>query len=76
MVLTAIGERDAPTIPLISEDEIRYLGREGATQGLLEPRESELVHRVVGFTDTLVRAVMVPRPKIPALDGGPRVGRR
>ncbi len=67
-VLTAIGERDAPAAPLVSEDEIRYLVREGATQGVLEPRESELVHRVFEFTDTLVRAVMVPRPKILALD--------
>jgi putative hemolysin len=63
-VLTAIGQRDAPAAPLVSEDEIRYLVREGATQGVLEPRESELVHRVFEFTDTLVRAGMVPRPKI------------
>jgi putative hemolysin len=67
-VLTVIGQRDAPTAPLVSEDEIRYLVREGATQGVLEPRESELVHRVFEFTDTLVRTVMVPRHKILALD--------
>jgi putative hemolysin len=67
-VLTVIGQRGAPTAPLVSEDEIRYLVREGATQGVLEPRESELVHRVFEFTDTLVRTVMVPRHKILALD--------
>jgi putative hemolysin len=67
-VLAVIGQRDAPTAPLVSEKEIRYLVREGATQGVLEQRESELVHRVFEFTDTLVRTVMVPRPKILALD--------
>jgi putative hemolysin len=67
-VLTVIGQRDAPAAPLVSEEEIRYLVREGASQGVLEHRESELVDRVFEFTDTLVRAVMVPRHKILALD--------
>jgi putative hemolysin len=31
-VLTVIGQRDAPAAPLVSEDEIKYLVREGATQ--------------------------------------------
>ena len=32
-VLTLLGQRDAPAAPLVSEEEIRYLVREGATQG-------------------------------------------
>jgi putative hemolysin len=63
-VLTVIGQRDAPAAQLVSEEEIRYLVREGASQGVLEHRESVLVDRVFEFTDTLVRAVMVPRHKI------------
>jgi putative hemolysin len=68
VMLTLIGLRDAPTPPLVSEEEIRYLVREGATQGVLERHESDLVDRVFRFTDTPVRAVMVPRSRVLALE--------
>jgi putative hemolysin len=67
-VLAAVGLGDTPPAPLVSEDEITYLVREGATQGVLERHESELVQRVFQFTDTAVRAIMVPRPRILTLD--------
>jgi putative hemolysin len=67
-VLAILGQRDAPTAPLVSEEEIKYLVREAATHGVVEPHESELVHRIFRFTDTPVRALMVPRPRILALD--------
>ena len=47
---------------------MKYLVREGASQGVFEAQESDLVHRVFQFTDTAVRHVMVPRPNIQALD--------
>jgi putative hemolysin len=68
IVLTLIGQRDAPQAPLVSEEEVKYLVREGASQGVFEAQESDLVHRVFQFTDTAVRHVMVPRPNIQALD--------
>jgi putative hemolysin len=67
-VLTLLGQREAPAAPLVSEEEVKYLVREGVSHGVFEHQESELVHRVFQFTDTPVRAVMVPRPKILALD--------
>jgi len=67
-VLTLLGQRDAPAAPLVSEEEVTYLVREGATHGVFEHHESDLVHRVFQFTNTPVRAVMVPRPRILALD--------
>lgn len=67
-VLVLLGQRDAPTAPLVSEDEVKSLVREGVAHGVFEDREGELVHRVFQFTDTSVRAVMVPRPAILALD--------
>jgi putative hemolysin len=67
-VLTLLGQREAPAAPLISEEEVKYLVREGVSHGVFERQESELVHRVFQFMDTPVRAVMVPRPKILALD--------
>jgi putative hemolysin len=67
-VLAVIGQRDAPTATLVSEEEVKYLVREGVSRGVFERQEGELVHRVFQFTDTPVRAVMVPRPKILALE--------
>lgn len=68
VVLALLGLRDAPMPSLVSEEEIRYLIREGATHGVFERHESDLVDRVFRFTDTPVRAVMVPRNRILALD--------
>ncbi len=68
LVLTLIGQRDAPPAPLVSEEEVQYLVREGTAQGVFEARESELVRRVFQFADTPVRMVMVPRPNILGLD--------
>ena len=68
IVLIVIGHRDTPPAPLVSEEEVKYLVREGASQGVFQAQESDLVHRVFQFTDTAVRHVMVPRPNIEALD--------
>ena len=42
--------------------------KEGRQQGVLDQTEMELIHSVFEFSDTPVRKVMVPRPKIFALD--------
>lgn len=68
LVLAALGQRDAPPPPLVSEEEIRFLIREGAAQGILERRESDMMQRALRFTDTPVRSIMVPRPRILGLD--------
>ena len=54
--------------PFISEEEVRYLVREGAAKGIFERTEEELVHNVFEFADTTVREVMVPRPSIKGID--------
>jgi putative hemolysin len=68
LVLAALGQRDAPAAPLVSEEEVKFLIREGAAQGIFEHRESEMIQRVLRFTDTSVRSIMVPRPNILGLD--------
>lgn len=67
-VLTLLGQRGTPSAPLVSEDEVKFLVREGTAHGVFEHAEAELIHRVLRFTDTTVRTIMVPRPKILALD--------
>src|SRR5512144_360124 len=68
LILTLIGRADAPAAPLVSEEEVKYLVREGTVQGVFEAGERDLVNRVFQFTDTPVRLVMVPRPNILGLD--------
>ncbi|MFI5304720.1 MAG: hemolysin family protein [Nitrospiria bacterium] len=51
-----------------SEEEIKLMLKEGREQGLIDQTEQELIHSVFEFTDISVKEVMVPRPKIHALD--------
>ncbi len=67
-VLRAVGQGRAKESPFISEEEVRYLIREGAAKGIFEEVEEELVHNVFEFADTTVRAIMVPRPRIQGLE--------
>ena len=60
--------KDAGARTFVSEEEIKHLVKEGRQQGVLDQTEMELIHSVFEFSDTPVRKVMVPRPKIYALD--------
>jgi putative hemolysin len=67
-VLRLVGLGAVKGSPFISEEEVRYLLREGAAQGIFEKTEEELVHNVFEFADTTVREVMVPLPSIRGID--------
>jgi putative hemolysin len=68
LVLRVLGIKDAGPRTFVSEEEIKHLVKEGRQQGVLDQTEMEIIHSVFEFTDTPVRKVMVPRPKIFALD--------
>lgn len=68
LVLRLLGLRDAAAAVPVSEEEVRYLIREGAAAGIFERTETELVHKVFDFTDTRVSAVMTPRPDVQGLE--------
>jgi putative hemolysin len=55
---------------LISEDEVKFLIREGRKHGVFELSEEDLIHSVFRFTDTVVKEVMVPRTEIAAVESG------
>jgi putative hemolysin len=55
---------------VISEDEVKYLIREGRKTGVFELSEEDLIHSVFRFTDTVVKEVMVPRTEIVAVEKG------
>ncbi len=67
-VLRLFGIRETGPRTFVSEEEIKHLVKEGWQQGVLDESQTELIHSVFAFTDTPVRKVMVPRPKIFALD--------
>jgi putative hemolysin len=56
-----------PEGAFVSEEEIKFLIREGRERGIFEQSEQDLIHSVFEFTDKVVREVMVPRPKIHAI---------
>ena len=67
-VLLLFGVRDFGARIFVSEEEIKHLVTEGRAQGVFGQSEADLIHSVFQFKDTPVRKVMVPRPKIFALD--------
>jgi putative hemolysin len=53
---------------MLSEEELRTLVDVGASEGVVEREEREMIHKVFELEDTLVRSVMVPRPDMVCLD--------
>jgi len=68
VLLRLVGLGHAETSPFVSEEEVRYLLREGAARGVFEKVEEELVHNVFEFADTTVREIVTPRTRIKGLD--------
>ncbi|MBM4264219.1 MAG: HlyC/CorC family transporter [Deltaproteobacteria bacterium] len=67
-VLWLFGGKDAEGASFISVDEVKSLVREGAAKGIFNETEKELIHSVFEFTDTPVKAVMLPRTEIHAIE--------
>jgi putative hemolysin len=67
-VLRLFGGKEIESVSFISVDEVKLLIREGAAKGIFNETERELIHSVFEFTDTSVKAVMVPRTEIHAIE--------
>ena len=53
---------------MLSEEELRTLVDVGASEGVVEREEREMIHKVFELEDTQVRSVMVPRTDMFCLD--------
>jgi putative hemolysin len=53
--------------PYVTEEDIKTLVDVGVEQNVLEKEESELIHSIIEFGDTIVREVMTPRPDMVAV---------
>ena len=67
LTVRLVGRR-ASLQPELSEEELRTLVDVGASEGVVEREEREMIHKVFELEDTLVRSVMVPRPDMFCLD--------
>jgi putative hemolysin len=67
-ILRIIGIKESGERLFISEEEIKYFMKEGRMKGIFEETEEALIHSVFEFADTTVREVMVPKPKMSAID--------
>ena len=67
-ILRALGKAAPDQKVFISEEEINLLMKEGQETGVFDKTEQELIRSVFEFTDTSVKEVMVPRPKMCAIE--------
>jgi putative hemolysin len=67
-VLWLFGGRESEGASFITVEEVKSLIREGAAKGIFNETEKELIHSVFEFADTAVKAVMIPRTEIHALE--------
>ena len=67
-VLRIFGGKEVESASFISVEEVKSLIREGAAKGIFNETEKELIHSVFEFADTPVKAVMVPRTEIHAIE--------
>ncbi|MGW8483611.1 hemolysin family protein [Microbacterium sp. NPDC055903] len=69
--LVALGNRVTPGAgrsTFTSEDQLLSMVDEAASNDLIEEDDRDLIHSVFDFTDQFVRAVMVPRTEMVAVD--------
>lgn len=67
-VLRLFGQKEVAERTFVSEEEIKHLLQEGRALGVFDQTEQELIHSVFEFTEASVKDVMIPRPRIQAID--------
>ncbi len=67
-VLSMMGLAKKTDSSFITEEEILQILKEGEEKGVIDETEHELIHSIFDFADRHVKEVMVPHPKIMAVD--------
>lgn len=67
ILLKPFGKKAFSERGYITEEEVKMLIEEGRESGVFEHTEKELIHGVFEFTDTSVKEVMIPSPKMVAI---------
>ena len=67
-ILFFLGKKDVSKEMFASEEEIRFLIKEGGSQGIFDQTEQQMIPKVFDFSELKIRDVMIPREQITALD--------
>lgn len=67
-VLFFLGKRDVSNEIFASEEEIRFLIKEGGSQGIFDQTEQQMIPKVFDFSELKIKDVMIPREQITALN--------
>lgn len=62
------SKKDDEEDPTITEDEFKILVNVGQEEGVFDESESEMINSIFEFDETVVKAIMVPRIDIVAVD--------
>lgn len=73
-LLWLLGVRGKHKSPFLTEEELRMMIQVSSREGVIQQEESELLHNVFEFGDTVVGEVMVPRTQIEALPEDVTIG--
>ena len=68
LTLRLVGGAEQTRQPELTEEELRTLVDVGASEGVVEREEREMIHKVFQLEDTQVRSVMIPRTDMFCLD--------
>ncbi len=68
LVLRLLGKKEIPKELFVSEEEIRFLIKEGGAQGIFDQTEQQLIPRIFEFADIRIRDLMIPRERMSVLD--------
>jgi len=68
LVVRPFGGTASFTTPAVNEEELKMMVEASEEQGVLEAEETEMIHSILDFADTVVRKVMTPRIDITAHD--------
>ena len=68
IVLFFLGRKKISKEMFASEEEIRFLIKEGASQGIFDQTEQQMIPKVFEFSELRIRDVMIPRGQITSID--------
>ena len=68
LTIRFFGGQPSSSIPVISAKDITTVINVGAEAGYIDEQEKAMMSRIMGFNDTVVKQVMVPRTSVAAVD--------
>ncbi len=68
IIVRPFGGTASFTTPAVNQEELKMMVEASEEQGVLEADETEMIHSILDFGDTVVRKVMTPRIDMTALN--------